>query len=377
MLHCERPEGPRRLLGGQTGAMFSHGRTHDVHGIATFHTNLSRTRWYPMHRQPVRILLIDDSASFVAAFSAMLGEAPLSCPVELSTATTEDAALQFVAETPPDIVFLCPDYAPGGWTTLTGKIKYVDCLIPIVIITDADHEDTARRAIENDAADYLIKEEITSRDIVHAVRYARGNRHNQEKLQRTSNQWRATFDSIPDWILILDLGCGIVKVNKALADSFGRHPREIVRSNCRGLIGEVDWPCEECPHTCVIESGAPRITDIFNRRLSIFQVVTTAPLLDGKDRIVGTTNVVKDISEKKRAELERETLIAELREALSRVKTLSGLLPICASCKRIRDDRGSWNPIEVYIHDRSNAQFSHGICPDCARKLYPDYFKSR
>ncbi len=69
---------------------------------------------------------------------------------------------------------------------------------------------------------------------------------------------------------------------------------------------------------------------------------------------------------------ERENLIRELQKTLSEVKILRGFLPICASCKRIRDDQGYWNQIESYIRDRSEAEFSHSICPDCAKKLYPD-----
>jgi CheY-like chemotaxis protein len=65
---------------------------------------------------------------------------------------------------------------------------------------------------------------------------------------------------------------------------------------------------------------------------------------------------------------------AELQAALAKITTLSGLLPICASCKKIRDDKGYWNQIEVYISDHSEAEFSHGVCPECARKLYPDFY---
>jgi DNA-binding NtrC family response regulator len=77
--------------------------------------------------------------------------------------------------------------------------------------------------------------------------------------------------------------------------------------------------------------------------------------------------------EHKRAQQERERLISELREALAKVKKLSGLLPMCASCKKIRDDKGYWNQLEAYISDHSEADFSHGICPECAKKLYPEY----
>lgn len=91
---------------------------------------------------------------------------------------------------------------------------------------------------------------------------------------------------------------------------------------------------------------------------------------DGRPRRVIGTHA--DITEQKQREAEREALIRELQEAMSEVKTLSGLLPICANCKKIRDDQGYWNQIETYIQQHSEAEFSHGICRECAEKLYPD-----
>jgi hypothetical protein len=79
-----------------------------------------------------------------------------------------------------------------------------------------------------------------------------------------------------------------------------------------------------------------------------------------------------NIAELIRDRREREKLIAELQKALSEVKTLRGFLPICSHCKKIRDDEGYWNQIESYIHKHSDAEFSHGICPECAQKYYPD-----
>ncbi|MEW5909327.1 MAG: PAS domain S-box protein [Thermodesulfobacteriota bacterium] len=81
---------------------------------------------------------------------------------------------------------------------------------------------------------------------------------------------------------------------------------------------------------------------------------------------------INDITERKQMETERERLLNELQETLAKVKTLSGLLPICASCKKIRDDKGYWTQIESYIRRHSDADFSHSICPDCMKKLYPD-----
>jgi hypothetical protein len=80
-----------------------------------------------------------------------------------------------------------------------------------------------------------------------------------------------------------------------------------------------------------------------------------------------------EMQERERAQTEKDNLIVELKDALCKVKTLNGLLPICASCKKIRDDNGYWNQIESYIRDHSEAEFSHSICPACAKKLYPDF----
>jgi two-component system, cell cycle sensor histidine kinase and response regulator CckA len=113
--------------------------------------------------------------------------------------------------------------------------------------------------------------------------------------------------------------------------------------------------------------------------------VFTVACSDGTEKIVNFVPVLlgsgetiiscEDITEQKRAEQDRERLVLELRDALSKVKTLSGLLPVCASCKKIRNDKGYWEQMETYIKEHSEADFSHGICPECAQKLYPDYYK--
>jgi hypothetical protein len=95
-----------------------------------------------------------------------------------------------------------------------------------------------------------------------------------------------------------------------------------------------------------------------------------SPVRDRSGNIVGASTIARDISERKQAEAERERLLRELQVAVANVKTLRGLLPICANCKKIRDDKGYWNQIEYYIRERSDADFTHGICPDCAHRLY-------
>ena len=123
------------------------------------------------------------------------------------------------------------------------------------------------------------------------------------------------------------------------------------------------------------------ITEIFLMKRSMIDIVFTNYILlsinfvgilssytiDRLQRVSFIKNML--INEEKN---EREKIITELKEAMSKIKTLSGMLPICASCKKIRKDDGYWQQIESYVKDHSEADFSHGICPDCAKKLYPE-----
>lgn len=88
--------------------------------------------------------------------------------------------------------------------------------------------------------------------------------------------------------------------------------------------------------------------------------------------LFGARNLQGHMQARQRAEAERERLIAELQEALAKVKTLRGLIPICSSCKKVRDDQGYWTQLETYLKQHSDAEFSHGLCLECMRKLYPD-----
>jgi PAS domain S-box-containing protein len=97
-------------------------------------------------------------------------------------------------------------------------------------------------------------------------------------------------------------------------------------------------------------------------------------------RVNGLVVNVRDVTQRKKMEAEREQLIAEREQLIAewesanaKLRTLTGMLPICASCKMIRDDEGRWHAVEVYVRERSDADFTHGICPQCTTKLYPEY----
>jgi PAS domain S-box-containing protein len=102
-----------------------------------------------------------------------------------------------------------------------------------------------------------------------------------------------------------------------------------------------------------------------------------AVLYDSSGKVSGVLRSGEDITERRLVEKEREDLIVKLTDALTQVKTLSGFLPICANCKKIRDDQGYWHAVERYVMEHSSAEFTHSLCPDCIQKLYPDYFEEK
>jgi PAS domain S-box-containing protein len=102
-----------------------------------------------------------------------------------------------------------------------------------------------------------------------------------------------------------------------------------------------------------------------------YYLTTVKPILNDSGTVETVICTSKNITKRKLAELALKKERDKLMKALKEIKTLSGLLPICATCKNIRDDKGYWNQMEKYIQQHSDAQFSHGICPDCANKMYP------
>lgn len=138
----------------------------------------------------------------------------------------------------------------------------------------------------------------------------------------------------------------------------GYHPKEFMRQM---------W--------ATIGSGNVWTGEVRNRAKdgTIYWVdATIVPFLDAAGKPVQYVAIRTEITERKRAEEDRERLIQELTKALHQVKTLSGLLPICASCKKVRDDSGYWSQIENYISEHSSATFSHGLCPECGIKFYEE-----
>ena len=197
-------------------------------------------------------------------------------------------------------------------------------------------------------------------------------------LSLQQEKFSKAFHSSPYAILLTRLSDGkILEVNDGFAAITGYGVEEVLGSTTRDLnlwaqasdreevvaqlaaLGRIDGR-EFAFRT---KSGA-RLTGLFS----------AAVIAIGNEPCILSS--IADLTARKQAEVERERLAEERERALREIKTLSGLLPICMSCKKIRDDKGYWNQIEIYIRSHSQAEFSHGLCPECMHKLYPEYGNS-
>lgn len=176
----------------------------------------------------------------------------------------------------------------------------------------------------------------------------------------------ALFQYNPAQIVVVDRNGRVIKSNMAKKKAGCRLPD----------IGDVMYRDYASRHTVDMFSEMMAVmSNGITRRFpelpydDVYLSVTIAPFP------LGAIIISEDITERKNAERDRLALIADLRRALDEVETLRGLLPICASCKKIRDDKGYWNHIEVYISSHANVDFTHTLCPECIRHFYPDYWR--
>ena len=192
-------------------------------------------------------------------------------------------------------------------------------------------------------------------------------------MSRTEEEHRkseAIIAAIGDGISIQDINLTIKYQNDIHISLFGNHLGE----KCYQAYRCVEGPCEPCPILLSFQTGQINSTEIKKPvagGTSYFEI-TASPLRDAAGDIIAGIEVVHNVDHRKSLEKELEKNIHDLQEALANIETLNGLIPICSSCKRIRDDKGYWNQVESYVSQHSKAKFSHAMCPDCSRRFYPD-----
>ncbi|MFO7568596.1 MAG: PAS domain S-box protein [Smithellaceae bacterium] len=188
----------------------------------------------------------------------------------------------------------------------------------------------------------------------------------------SEERYRILFETSPDAIIVLDAQTGkITDVNPLLTIMFGCDEEEILGKKLDDLVMFEGSRGGRSPFEEVQVKKNIRYEDLplqtnDGRKIHVDLISRACQIRDKK---MIQCNI-RDMTRRSREEDERMALIAKLREALTSVRTLSGLLPICASCKKIRDDAGYWRKLEQYISDHSDVKFTHGVCPECEKAMY-------
>lgn len=198
----------------------------------------------------------------------------------------------------------------------------------------------------------------------------------ERSRQSLFERYEIITQNASDIIMMMDEDWKITEVNERAVATYGYRREELIGMDSAALRNPSSLTEVELEMASLDRTGH-HIFETLHRcssgEILNVEVSATKLKIGGKMYFL---EIVRDITGRKKSEEEREELISGLQEALAQVKTLSGLLPICSSCKKIRNDGGYWEQIETYIRDHSEAEFSHGICPECAKRLYPELFSA-
>ena len=215
--------------------------------------------------------------------------------------------------------------------------------------------------------------EIAGEKYVLAICRDVSERNRLERLLEAEIAWRRIlFGESRDGIVVMDRNGAVVEANEQFARRLGYAPDEVQRLHIW------DWAVDDGSREELVNRirAIPPGGELFETRHrrkdgGVFdvEISSNGAEIEGQRYVLA---VCRDVSERKRAEAERERLIGELQEALAEIRTLRGILPVCSYCHKVRDDEGYWHRVDVYIRDHSEADVSHGICPDCLKKYYGD-----
>ncbi|MBW2466706.1 MAG: PAS domain-containing protein, partial [Deltaproteobacteria bacterium] len=198
-----------------------------------------------------------------------------------------------------------------------------------------------------------------------------GRKQVEEKIKSQNEFLINVIESLPYPFYVVDaLSYEILLANSKTAPLY-----KWKGATCYSLTHHRETPCDSREHTCplleVRRTHKPVVLehihfDYDGNKRNV--EVHGYPIFGEDGELLHMIEYAIDISQRRIVEEEKEELISKLQEALEKVKLLRGLIPICASCKKIRDDKGYWKQIESYIRDHSEAEFTHSICPDCYKQ---------
>jgi PAS domain S-box-containing protein len=247
---------------------------------------------------------------------------------------------------------------------------------PFIVVSGTYGEEAAVDMMKAGANDYITKANLSRlAPAIEREMEAAKSRAARARAEADKQYLAAIVESSDDAIYGKNLDSMIVSWNPAAERIYGYRAEEIIGHSI-ALLFPLDKRDELLDIMARIRRGELvgfYETERLRKDGKIIPVsATISPIKDGDGKIIGASTIAHDISRQKKSEEERQQLIKKLSDALSHVKLLTGLLPICASCKCIRDDNGYWRQVETYIAAHSEAVFTHSICPECLKRYKAD-----
>jgi len=184
-----------------------------------------------------------------------------------------------------------------------------------------------------------------------------------ETKDQEPNQIKELINASTDIIGLLDTNGILLITNKVTAARVGRPQIELLGTSIWDLFPPKLVKSRKDQFDYVVRTGQPKRFEDENNGIWFDNYFY--PLIDSNRTITNIAVIARDITARKQVEEERERLIVELQEALERVNTLHGLLPMCAWCKKLRDDQGYWKSVEEYLSGQTGTEFTHAICEEC------------
>lgn len=311
----------------------------------------------------VRVLLVEDQPEVVRMVGDVLAHADRGGFFVESVSRLEDAVRR-IAAGGIDLVLLDLSLPDSTGLATFHEVYKTAPEVPVVVLTGLDDEEIGLMALRDGAQDYVLKSEISPRFLVRTIRFAVERKKGEEARGRLA----AIVESSTDAIVSLSLEGLVVSWNVGAQNLLGLSFEDVI-GRPFGVLFAPERHEQVAAVLAQVNAGeSVKDFESLLRRGDGSEAQVTlglSPIRNAVGRLIGASMIARDIGERKRQEQYNQQLIGELRDALSKVKALGGLLPICASCKKIRDDHGYWTQVEMFVMAHSQAEFTHGICPDC------------
>jgi len=269
------------------------------------------------------------------------------------------------------------DYALGKFDGMAALAVFqkLNLDIPFICVSGAMGEELAAGVMKAGAHDFVLKDNLARLGpVIRRELQAAEQRRKSKEADHMAAHLAAIVEGSQDAISSKDLAGTVLSWNRAAERIYGYTAAEMIGRSISTIVpkdrrSELEKILKKVARGERIER-LETVRQCKHGR-SIEVSLTISPIMTADKKVVAASTIAHDITARKQRERERLKLIEELTDALSHVKTLSGLLPICAWCKKIRDDQGYWQQVETYIKQHAEVNFTHAICPECLEKVHP------